>query len=398
MNKKINILAISLDNDGVGYYRMNSPYLTINDPDINIKLLSISDFSFKFIEENLKNFNIIVYQKGIPFRDKNELENFSHIVRKYNIKVVYEIDDYWLLDPSHINYKQWKQNNSMQNTINQIRSAHFVTTTTPIFASEISKINPNVIVFENAVNHKEHQWIPNKIKSDKVRFLWGGGITHKPDLMLMKDSFKLINKSFMDKSQVYICGFDMRVRTKQGIFIDDPKRSTWTVFESIFTNNGRNIHNYEYKKWLDDITDNDRLNYGYNEKYKDEFYQRRWTKPIFTYGTMYNEADVALAPLKDLYFNKMKSQLKVIEAGVHKCPIIASDFGPYQLDVVDGKHGFLINENDKRGWYEKMKWFIDNPNAIEDMGSSLNELVLEKYTLDKINKKRIDFFKFIYNK
>ncbi|MFW6243101.1 MAG: hypothetical protein ACOC2W_02985 [bacterium] len=394
---KIKILSISIDSDGVGYYRINSPYLTLNDPDIEVKLLTVSDFSFRFTEENLKDFNIIVYQKGIPFRDKIEMENFAAIVRKYNIKIVFEIDDYWMLDSSHINYKQWKNGNSMQNTINQIRGAHFVTTTTPIFADEIRKLNPNVIVFENAVNHKEYQWTPNKVESDKVRFLWGGGITHKPDLMLMKDSFKLVNKSFMDKSQVYMCGFDMRIRTKQGIFLDDPKRNMWGTFESIFTNNGKLIQNYEYRKWLFEVDDNDRYNYGYNEKFKDEFYQRRWTKPIFTYGTMYNESDVTLAPLKSFSFNKYKSQLKVIESGIHKCPIIVSNFGPYQLDIVDGKHGFLIDENDKRGWYEKMKWFIDNPSAVKEMGLSLNELVLEKYTLEKINKKRIDFFKYIVN-
>lgn len=397
-NKKIKILAISHDNDGVGYYRINSPYLTLNDPDIEVKLLTINDFSFRFTEENLKNFNIIIFQKGIPFRDKVELENFSNIIKNYNIKLILDIDDYWILDSSHVNYRQWKNTNSLENTLAQIRSVHFVSTTTPIFAEEIKKINPNVVIFENAINHKEQQWTPNKVESDKVRFLWGGGITHKPDLMLLKDSFKLFNKEFIDKTQLYMCGFDMRVRSNKGeVFIDDPKRNMWGTFESIFTNNGRNIQNSEYKKWLNDIDENDRINYGYSEKFKNEFYQRRWTKPIFTYGTMYNESDVALAPLRELSFNKYKSQLKVLEAGIHKLPIIASNFGPYKLDVIDGKHGFLIDENNKREWYEKMKWFIDNPNAIKEMGESLNELILEKYTLEKINKKRIEFFKFIVN-
>ena len=96
-----------------------------------------------------------------------------------------------------------------------------------------------------------------------------------------------------------------------------------------------------------------------------------------------------------MLFNKVKSQLKIIEAGAHMCPVIASNYGPYTLDIEDGKHGFLINENDKRGWYEKMKWFVDNPSAIKEMGQALNELVLEKYTLEKINKNRAEFFKAI---
>jgi len=44
------------------------------------------------------------------------------------------------------------------------------------------------------------------------------------------------------------------------------------------------------------------------------------------------------------YSIKVKSQLKIIEAGIHKCPVIASNYGPYTLDIEDGKHGFLINE------------------------------------------------------
>ena len=112
---------------------------------------------------------------------------------------------------------------------------------------------------------------------------------------------------------------------------------------------------------------------------------------------MYNEADVALAPLKSFKFNAVKSQLKVIEAGIHKMPVIASNFGPYSIDVVDGKNGFLVDETDRNGWYEKMKYFTDNPNAVTDMGSALNELVLEKYTLEKVNKKRAEFLKAITN-
>ena len=191
-DKKIKILVISLDNDGVGYYRMNSPYLALNDPDIDIKVLSSSDFTFKFNEDTLKDFDIIVYHKGIPFREQGEPENFGNIVNKYKIKIVFEIDDHWILDSSHINYPQWKKSNAHETTIQQITHSHFVTTTTPFFADEIRKLNPNVVVFENAVNHKEYQWIPRKKKSDKIRFIWGGGITHKPDLMLMKDSFKML--------------------------------------------------------------------------------------------------------------------------------------------------------------------------------------------------------------
>lgn len=393
---KIKVLVISLDNDGVGYYRMNSTYLTLNDPDIDVYFLTNNDFTFRFTEEALKDYNVIVYHKGIPFRDANNASNFMNVIRKHNIKLVYDIDDYWILHHTHINYKSWKTNNSVKTTLNHLRTSDYVTTTTPFIADEIKKINPNVEILENAVNHNEQQWTPNKVKSDKIRFIWGGGITHRPDLSLMIDSFKSFDKDFLEKSQMYMCGFDLRMRGKNGTMsMDSPKRSMWGIFESIFTNDFKWVKNPKYGMWLREYTDIKRDIYGYNEEYKNEFYQRRWTKPIFLYGNMYNEADVALSPLKSIMFNKMKSQLKVIEAGIHKCPIIASNYGPYTIDVIDGKNGFLIDENDKMGWYKKMKFFVDNPNAVKDMGESLNELVLEKYTLDKVNKKRAEFIKSI---
>lgn len=396
---KINVLAISNDNDGVGYYRINSPYLSIKDPDINVKLLSSSDFSFRFTEDNIKKYDVIVYHKGIPFKDRDNAMNFHNVVKKNDIKIVFDIDDHWEIHPTHINYRNWKQSNSKDVVLSHLKNADYVTTTTPIFAKDIMEINRNVLVVENAVNVKEQQWTPNKVESDKVRFIWGGGITHKPDLMLLKESIKSFDKDILSKCQFYMCGYDLRMRTQNGVYMDDPRRSAWTHFESIFTNNWKWIKNGEYNSWLRQHDDLGRLNYGYNEKFKDEYYQRRWTKPILTYGTMYNEADVVVSPLKSgMKFNEVKSQLKIIEAGAHKMPVIASNFGPYTIDVENGKHGYLIDEKDKLGWYEKMKFFVDNPSAVKEMGDALHELVLDRYTLDKTNQKRIDLFKHLVNK
>lgn len=393
---KIKVLAVSMDNDGVGYYRINSPYLALNDPDIDVKFVSNSDFTFRFTEENLKDVNVIVYHKGIPFRDPQNAKLFPAIVAKYGIKIVLDIDDHWELHHTHINYKTWKKNKSADITLGHIKGSHYVTTTTPIFADEIRKHNKNVIVLENAANHNELQWTPNKVESEKTRFIWGGGISHRPDLNLLQNSFNSFDPDFRSKAQMYMCGFDLRMKNPDGsVSMDNPKRSMWGVFESIFSNGHRWVDNPEYLNWLLKYTDIERDIYGYNEEFKDEFYQRRWTKPIFTYGTMYNEADVALAPLKAFGFNSVKSQLKVIEAGIHRIPVIASNFGPYTIDVIDGVNGFLIDDNDKKGWHDKMKFFADNPNAVIEMGLALNELVLEKYTLEKVNKKRADFLKSI---
>ena len=90
-------------------------------------------------------------------------------------------------------------------------------------------------------------------------------------------------------------------------------------YEEIFTDNYR-LMDEEQKSHLMKFSDEE---YGK----KDTFYTRVWTRPITTYAKNYSKFDVSLAPIKDTMFNRMKSQLKVIEAGFYKKAIIASDIG-----------------------------------------------------------------------
>jgi glycosyltransferase involved in cell wall biosynthesis len=395
---KINILVINTDTHGVGYYRLLNPHIYMNDSDISVTIRQLADGSLNLGDENfISKFQIIYFNKNLAFPNKETSSKFNNIIQKYNIKIVYDIDDYWMIDKSHINYNQWKKNETDKIITNIIKSVDYVTTTTPLFRDKIMEINKNVVVFENALNPNEYQWdYKNKIESDKIRFLWGGGISHLPDLNLLKKSFTLFDDDFLSKTQLYLCGFDLRIRTPDGrVMKGSHIGNQWVKFEEIFTNKWKWVKNNNYKKYLLEYNDE---NYGVIDEFRNEFYQRRWTKPILTYGTMYQEADVTIAPLKDtMMFNYYKSQLKVIESGVYKSPIIASDFGPYKLDIENGKDGFLVDNGKPNEWYEKMKWFTENPTAIKEMGESLYEKVTSRYTIDIVNKKRIEFYKSIVN-
>jgi glycosyltransferase involved in cell wall biosynthesis len=400
--EKLKVLAINVDNDGVGYHRVLSPHTILDEENIDVDIRNLGDHTLPLLDENfLKNYNIIFYNKKIPFSDEIKKITFKNILNKYNIKLVFDIDDHWELNSSHVNYKSWIQNNGKESVLTELRGADYVTTTTPIFAEDIKEINPNVKVIPNAVNLKEYQWLDKKVPSDKIRFLWGGGITHLPDLRLLQPSFKKFDKEFLEKCQLYLCGFDLRMRTKEGMAKSDWRSNQWTFFEDIFTNDLKYIKNTEYFQWLRKYEDGGKDNYGARPEYINEFYQRRWTKPILLYGTQYNETDVALAPIKSgVKFNMVKSQLKIIEAGAHKCPIIASNFGSYTLDDIEGKidskpKGFLIDENDKDGWYQKMKWFSQNPEAVREYGDNLYEYIKSNYDLRVVNKERAEFYRSI---
>lgn len=404
---KIKVLVLNSDTDGVGYHRLLSPYSCFNHPDITVDIRLFMDSTLPLHDENfLKQYNIIVYNKSIPFAKQEYRDQFNAILKRNNIKTVYDIDDYWVLSNAHPNYKIWKQQNAQEMVEKQIADADALTTTTHFLADKIKEINENVVVIPNSVNLKEQQWISNKKPTEKIRFLWGGGITHLVDLRLLKPSFENINKHMLNNIQLYLCGYDLRMNTPQGMKMDSPQRSTWNFFENIFTNDKKWIKNPDHSVWLRSADDNGRDNYGFKEEFKNEFYQRRWTKPILLYGTMYNEADVVFSPLKNNNsFNLVKSQLKVVEAGAHHCPIICSNYGPYTIDDIEGKvdgkqKGFLVDENEpnsKMKWLEHMTYYMENPDKIKEHGDNLFEYVKNNYEVNIANQKRAELFKKLVN-
>jgi glycosyltransferase involved in cell wall biosynthesis len=109
--------------------------------------------------------------------------------------------------------------------------------------------------------------------------------------------------------------------------------------------------------------------------------------------------DISLAPIEDNIFNKVKSQLKVIEAGFHHKAIIAQDFGPYQIDLQNAiqfgggfdmkANGILIDSNkNHKDWYTAIKKLILNPDVVTALQENLHETVKNTYSMDKVTDDR----------
>lgn len=59
--------------------------------------------------------------------------------------------------------------------------------------------------------------------------------------------------------------------------------------------------------------------------------------------------------------------------------------------VIDGVNGFLIPLFDTKTLAEKMKYFIQNPQKINEMGKESRKIAQEKFNVYKVNKKLINF-------
>jgi glycosyltransferase involved in cell wall biosynthesis len=89
--------------------------------------------------------------------------------------------------------------------------------------------------------------------------------------------------------------------------------------------------------------------------------------------------------------------LKLIEAGFHKKPLIASKISPYEIDGIHGKNCFLIEEKKSpKDFYDFAKKLVKNTQMRIDMGEALYETVKDKYNLNNVSKKRAQAYKSLF--
>jgi glycosyltransferase involved in cell wall biosynthesis len=333
-----------------------------------------------------------------------DFDKANELIKKLNdlgVITVCDIDDYWMPGKEHPIHDIIKFNKINEKIIANLRVSKYVTTTTTIFADEIKNINKNVVVFPNAINPNESQFKEPTLESDRLRIGWLGGSSHLHDIQLLDQSFSKLS-SLKDKLQFVLCGFDTRgsvteINSETGEHKKrniEPHETVWAQYEKIFTQDFSIISD-DYKKYLlkyhQDVYPNELL----------ESYVRVWTKPVTSYAKNYSKFDVSLSPIKNTMFNRMKSQLKVIEAGFYKKALIATNLGPYTIDLkhclkngefVDGNAMLVDESRNHSDWAKNIEKLLKNPNLVKDMGERLYETVKDTYDLNIVSKTRREFY------
>ena len=407
MGEKIKVLVVPSDKTGVGYYRSLRPHTKMDELfgdkfDIDIRYDDANGINWQDVE-SLKKYDIINIHKGL-MRDMDGFLSAMKECKESGVKIVLDLDDYWEVGKNHPHYLSNKINGVVPMIINNVKLADYVTTTTPIFAEEIKKHNPNVKVFVNAIDEEEEQFIPQPIKSDKLRFGFIMGSTHLHDMEMLIGMTNKLSPEIRNKIQIVLCGFDLR-GTLQTIMPDGTiqtsplpiDQNVWVKFEEILTDNYRLV-SPEYKNFL--------KMYAANAIYpneKNEFYVRRWTKDIAHYATHYNDIDVLLVPLQSNYFNSFKSELKLIEAGFMGKAAIASNFGPYTIGTTNFiEKGGKINENGNcilideakshKDWAKSIERLAQHPEWVEMLKTNLHNSVKDKYSLTNVTTERAKWY------
>ena len=403
MSKKIKMLIIPSDRTGCGKFRSVQPHSYIQEhyPD-EFDIDIVYNLPKDNLDKYLSQYDLIHIHKQL---DKNcEIMN---MIKFLGIPVIIDVDDHYKLGEDHPMSLSAKKEKWHEPIINHIKLADYVTTTTPIFAKEISKHNKNVVVFPNAIDPNEAQYAPTKNPSNgmlRVGIICGS--SHLKDIELLGD---LLSQT-KDNVQIVLCGFDTNgtittYNQQTGEKLQRPIRpeeSVWYKYEQIITGNYKGLSS-EHIEFLKKFMK------GIDDPFVNERYRRMWTRDITKYATHYQNVDVLLAPLKENEFNSMKSQLKTIEAGFTHTALIAQNFGAYTIDSVpmiefggkineDGNCLLVDSRKNHKDWVKYINKLAENPDMVKKLQDNLSKYITERYSLEAVCKQRVEFYKKIARK
>lgn len=366
---KIGVLATA--KGGVGLHRIINPHKALMS---KAHVVFMNNYT---IDEPL---DIIFTHGSICLSD--DAVSFLLKAKNSGLKIVVDVDDHWVLPYGHAMYNLNANNFYANRYTALLKLANLVTTTTKYLRKEVLPHNKNVVVLPNALNESMVNFEKDSyFDNGRLKLGWIGGSSHLEDIKLI-DSSKIMSKLDKINAQFILAGFTNDVRGANGEVKSDPTKSVWPVYESILTNK------YAY---VDRVYSEFLLRYEKNKSFynSNQIYIRRWAKDEKKYLSFYKDIDISIVPLQATIFNGLKSELKIVEAGWNKKPVIASNIKQY-ADVLKDGGGILIdNKKIHKDMWPALLEYRNNPNKLVDDGEKLYEICQLQYNIDKVSEDRL---------
>ena len=384
MTRKLRILAAPANEGGCSYYRIIAPMKKLEE-------LYGDQVEFRYnlnplgIEEDGPNAG--KWKENWTFEDMkwadvvwtNNIANWggpytARIVGKakeFGKFVHFDTDDLLTdLYEGHRLYDTYKERNLEDITKFIYSHSDLVTVTQRKFAERVKPFCGGVLaIVKNAIDYELPCWNVAKTSAQKgvTRVGWAGGIHHEEDVKEFAGVPNLVNGR-VGREHVHwgFYGAPMVKRAEDGSPIDlDWQHDVWRNYKKILVGGFRGAQNWNI----------------YNALSPD------------SYGGIYSQFDISIAPLQMNAFNDSKSEIKVAECGRYKVPLIASDVGCYDETIVNGKTGYLIPANaPKSEWIKVMTKCIKNPQHVREMGENLHKITEEYFSLTKVAKHRLELY------
>jgi glycosyltransferase involved in cell wall biosynthesis len=309
-------------------------------PDFNLTCFWEKDMTGKFIseiDELASQSDITVFQS---IHTQKAIALILALQEKYKQPILAEYDD----NPYSVNSDTPSFQHVGPGTNvelwgdEQIKKSNGVIVSTDYLKKTFTPKNSKVFVVPNSLDFEIWDNLKQKKKKKSLKIGWSGGGGHQINLRLIKNVVPVI----LDKYPNVVFhfnygGYEIPYLKHKRVIFDD--YHTWT-----------NINKYPQR--LKDMN-----------------------------------ADISIAPLRDLEFNRSKSNLRWLEASALKIPTIASNVEPYRC-IEHGITGFLVKEEDE--WVECLSRLIEDRELRKQMGYMSYEKIKQDFNVETNAKLYLD--------
>ena len=309
----------------------------------------------KVCEQEMINADIVVFHRP----NTNWHHRVGMKLREMGKKIVFDNDDTMQLDNFHpfwnLDEKGFEENKDKVNNVinNFVLNADLVTCSTEYLAKEYREINKNTFVLPNCVDSDDWD-TPLRNKGDKVRIGLVGSVAYHHDFDRIQDVLRKLDAD--DRIQLVVLGLVKKTS-------NNPKIAKVYKKEFAFWETLKNL------EWTP------------------------WVKTVDYFDTL-NELrlDIMLIPRRENHFNKAKSNVKFLEAGMLEIPVIAQSFknAPYEDDI-DGFNGLLVK--DDKDWLTAIYSLVNNKEKRRNMGRLAREYTLKNYDINNHYKEWGEVYK-----
>ena len=379
--KKLKILAAPANEGGCSYYRIIAPMKALNSLypdqiefryDLNPLGMDAETGAWKkdWDFESMKWADIIwtnnISNYGGPYtaRIVGKAKEFGKFVH-------YDTDDLLTeIYPGHRLYHVYKDRDLEELTKFVYSHSDLVTVTQSKFAERIKEYCGGVLaVVKNAIDYNLPCWNVPKVpppRKNMQRVGWAGGIHHEEDLKEFAAIPHLVNTK-VGRENVHwgFYGCPMQEKGEDGKVKEEWQHDVWKNYKRMLLSGFKGAPNWRV----------------YNALSPD------------SYGGIYSNFDISIAPLQMNNFNDSKSEIKVAECGRYKAPLIASDVGCYNETIVNGETGYLIPPGaPKSEWVKVLTKCLKDPKHVREMGENLHKITEEYFDLNKVVKHRLELY------
>ena len=275
----------------------------------------------------------------IWFMKLSDNQDIDHIYSTHRdftgAKLVIDLDDdIDNVHPGHPDYEGLLSRREMR--IRMVKIADHLVVATEEIKQAVKKYNPYITVIPNAIDPEIWKVKNKKWNDGKIRIGWMSSGSHFVDSPIIEDIIQELIKEY-PQVEFHIAGM---------------------------------VKNYEKGiRWI----------------------HHKGTTGYAPFPKFYADLgiDIAIAPIKDIPFNRCKSNIKFLEAAMLEIPIVASDVAPYSC-IQHGKTGYLATTPSQFKKY--LKILIEDEKKRKEIGQAAKKYVLKNWTIDKFLPKYRELF------